>query len=149
MSKAIRTTSGIVMFNDDITKVFLVTSLKMENTWVFPKGGLEDGLTLEENAQKEMKEEAGVAVTLGEMFFDKEVHYPPQGVHKGKVQREVYFLGSFLSYVDWEEFELRKRAWFPIDTNLGVLLTPIQRDVLAHALVAARKARAGEAVVSL
>lgn len=139
MTQATRTTSGIVMFNEDVTKVFLVTSLKLPGKWVFPKGGLEDGLTPEENAVKEMKEEAGIAVIVGEKIFDADAHYPEYEGNPPRVQREIYFLGSFLSYVDWEEFHLRKREWFPITTELADLLTPVQRDVLAHALVAARR----------
>lgn len=151
MSQATRTTSGIVMFNEDVTKVFLVTSLKLPGKWVFPKGGLEEGLTPEENAVKEMKEEAGIAVTVGEKIFDADAHYPEYEGNPPRVQREIYFLGSFLSYVDWEEFQLRKREWFPIDSNLSGMLTSVQVDVMAHALVAARKAlkaRQAEAAVT-
>jgi diphosphoinositol-polyphosphate diphosphatase len=140
MTQATRTTSGIVMFNEDVTKVYLVTSLKLAGKWVFPKGGLEEGLTPEENAAKEMREEAGIAVTVGEKIFDADAHYPEYEGNPPRVQREIYFLGTFLSYVEWEEFEKRKREWHPIDSTLAEKLTSVQVDVLAHALVAARKA---------
>jgi len=140
MTTATRTTSGIVMFNADVTKVYLVTSLKLPGKWVFPKGGLEDGLTPGENAQKEMREEAGIAVTVGEKIYDADAHYPEYEGKPARVQREIYFLGTFLSFVDWEEYQLRLRNWFPINSDLSELLTSVQRDVLAHAIVAARKA---------
>jgi diphosphoinositol-polyphosphate diphosphatase len=132
-----RTATGIVLLDHKIEKVLLVTSLKFPGLWVLPKGGQEDGLTAAENAQKEMREEAGIAVQLHEKVYDEVLHYPASDDREEKIQREIYFRGSFLSYVDWEEYQLRKRQWFDIDAGLESLMNPIQLEVVRLAKVAA------------
>lgn len=42
---------------------------KNETYWVFPGGGVEEGETLEEALKREIKEELGVEVAVGEMIF--------------------------------------------------------------------------------
>jgi diphosphoinositol-polyphosphate diphosphatase len=132
-----RTATGVVLIDHKNEKVLLVTSLKFPGLWVLPKGGLEDGLTAEENAQKETREEAGIAVQLHGKIYDEVLHYPATGDREEKIQREIYFRGSFLSYVDWEEYQLRKREWFTIDAGLSSLMNSEQYEVVKLAKVAA------------
>lgn len=128
-----RTATGVVLLNNTANKVLLVTSLKVPDLWVLPKGGLEPDLTPEENALKEMREEAGIAVNLGEKIFDDVVVYEPKGDRPGKRQREIYFTGSFLSYVEWEEFNLRRREWFSVEQAKD-LMSPAQYAVVLAAV---------------
>lgn len=132
-----RTATGVVLLDHKIEKVLLVTSLKFPGLWVLPKGGQEDGLTAEENASKEMREEAGIAVQLHGKVYDEVLHYAASDDRPEKIQREIYFRGSFLSYVDWEEYQLRKRQWFPIDDGLAQLMNAEQHEVVKLAKVAA------------
>lgn len=132
-----RTATGVVLLDHKLEKVLLVTSLKFPGLWVLPKGGLEDGLTAEENAQKEMREEAGIAVQLYGKVYDEVLHYAASDDRPEKIQREIYFRGSFLSYVDWEEYQLRKREWFAIDDGLASLMNAEQHEVVKLAKVAA------------
>ena len=140
-----RTTSGAVMLDNTISKVMLVTSLKFPGLWVLPKGGVEEGLTPEENAKKEYAEEAGVGIQLHEKIYDEVLHYPATGTHDEKIQREIFYRASFLSYVNWEEFELRKRQWFDIDAGLASIMSPEQHEAVKLAKVAALLAEATDA----
>lgn len=132
-----RTATGVVLLDHKIEKVLLVTSLKFPGLWVLPKGGQEPELTAEENAAKEMREEAGIAVQLHGKVYDEVLHYAASDDRPEKIQREIYFRGSFLSYVDWEEYQLRKRQWFPIDDGLASLMNSEQHEVVKLAKVAA------------
>jgi len=135
-----RTATGAVVISHDQQKVLLVTSTKFPGLWVLPKGGLEPELTPEENAKKETREEAGIAVFLHEKIYDEVLSYPASDDKPAKVQREIYFRASFGSYVDWEEFQIRKRGWFPIDAGLRDLMTDQQYEVVQLALIAAKVA---------
>lgn len=137
-----RTATGTVTLDHTNKKVMLVTSLKFPGLWVLPKGGQEDGLTAEENAQKETREEAGIAVQLHEKIYDEVLHYPATDDREEKIQREIYFRSSFLSYVDWEEYQLRKRQWFDIDAGLSSVMNAEQHEVVKLAQVAALLAEA-------
>ena len=137
-----RTATGVVLLSLDLKAVMLVTSLKFPGLWVLPKGGLEPELTEKENAQKEMREEAGIAVDLHEKIYDEILHYPAKDNQQEKIQREIYFRGSFLSYVDWEEFQVRKRQWFTIDDGLTSVMSVEQHTAVKLALVAAHLAEA-------
>lgn len=129
----IRTTSGAIMLNNEGTAVLLVTSLKTPQYWVFPKGGLEPDLTPEENAIKEMKEEAGIVAFIHNSVYDEIVEYPAVDDFPAKKQREIYFRASFGSFTTWEEFEKRKREWFTIE-EAGAKLPPHQKYALAMAV---------------
>lgn len=132
-----RTATGVVLLDHKVEKVLLVTSLKFPGLWVLPKGGLEDGLTAEQNAEKETREEAGIVVQLHGKVYDDILHYPASDDRPEKIQREIYFRGSFLSYCDWEEYQLRKRQWFPIDDGLSSIMNSEQLVVVRLAQVSA------------
>lgn len=117
MIPKIRHCSGCVVYREDDSKnleFLLITSGNRER-WVFPKGGIESGLTAVENALKETAEEAGVKVYahtyLGEYtYFKKSVFV---------INKTQVFLGQFENYIDWEEENKRDRAWFPLDEALN------------------------------
>jgi len=140
-----RTATGVAVISYDTNKVLLVTSLKFPGLWVLPKGGLEEGLTEAQNAQKETREEAGMEVFLREKIYDEVLSYEATDDHPAKIQREIYFRASFASYCDWEEFQLRKREWFTIDAGLANLMSPEQYTVVQLAQVAAKLEHAKEA----
>jgi diadenosine hexaphosphate hydrolase (ATP-forming) len=63
-----------------------------EGTWCFPKGHVEAGETLQETAAREIREECGLAVTIGKEIAEVRYsyHWPPDDVNYDK--RVVYFL---------------------------------------------------------
>lgn len=141
-----RIATGVALLSEDKKKVLLVTSLKFPGLWVLPKGGLEINLTHEENAQKEMREEAGMAVTLYESVYDEVLQYEATDTQPAKIQREVYFRASFVSNVPWEEFQLRRREWFEINEELAKQMAPHQYQAVLRAQIAGVVADEAEAL---
>lgn len=107
VKQVVRVASGTVVFENDRddAKILLVTSTKDSSKWVLPKGGVEPNLTPVQNADKETREEAGVAA----QFFEEVGRFECEG--KAGWQEEIYYRGVFVSWVDWEEFQIRKREW--------------------------------------
>ncbi|ANA49212.1 nudix hydrolase protein [Pseudomonas phage phiPMW] len=140
-SKYKRTATGVaVIYND---KVLLVSSLKGPFL-VLPKGGLEEGLTPEENALKECREEAGVVASIeGPAIFDEVLDYKQFGDFKAKKQREIYFLARWEDALDdWEEAGLRTVDWYDVkDPTLKDKMAPIQYAIVRKAYDLSEAAR--------
>lgn len=124
----VRVASGAVIFHDDCatSKIMLVTSTKDSSRWVLPKGGVEENLTPLENADKEVKEEAGIAC----QFFEEIGRFECEG--KCGWQEEIYYRGVFVSLIPWEEYAIRKREWVDIRTAIGRLSSE-QGDIVLKA----------------
>lgn len=115
--------------------VYLVKSLKAD-LWVLPKGGLEDGLTFEQNAEKETQEEGGLIVKCKNLVFDDVLSYDASNGFRPKLQREVYFLAEFVKVAEvWEERGLRDVGWYRLDNQrfLELNMNPIQYDIVRKA----------------
>lgn len=124
----VRVASGAVVFENESVdaKIMLVTSTKDSSRWVLPKGGVEENLTAVQNADKETREEAGLAA----QFFEEIDRFECEG--KAGWQEEIYFRGVFVSWVDWEEFQIRKREWVDMRTAIGRLSSE-QGDIVLKA----------------
>lgn len=85
-------------------RVLLVTAKRQPNQWVFPKGHIEVGETVEQAAIREVEEEAGVVATIGEPIGTLEFRNA-----RGMV-RAQFFLMAFVS--EGSPREDRRRAWF-------------------------------------
>ena len=124
--KPTRTATGIVLIHNN--EVLVVTSLKGHG-YVLPKGGLEEGLSLTENAIKELQEEAGYTTSdvIPKPIFDNIIEYPD-----GRAQREVYFLALNPVEVEWEEADIRTRHWWTAGDAIGTL-SAIQSGIVFDA----------------
>jgi diphosphoinositol-polyphosphate diphosphatase len=145
MTLQVRECSGCVILNEAATEVYLITSSKDRTKWVFPKGGIEAGLTAEENAQKETREEAGVAVTIVQKLDtqDSERDHHDDNAEPGPyISRDTYFLAHFLSFVDWEEYTKRNRGWIKV-SEAQALLNGRGGNVLELAIAAQKAITAG------
>lgn len=84
--------------------------------WTLSKGGIEDGESLEEGAAREIKEEIGLDIEVGEKLGNIEyIAYHPTD---GKIRKQVTF---FLGKSDYKELELEegtggldRASWFQI-----------------------------------
>jgi len=88
--------------------------------WTIPKGGLECQLTPEENAIKEVFEEAGaighITKLIGAYQFEKE----------GRSNHvSVYLMKSVFTTKDYPERELRKRKWFDVVDAMKKMPKPV------------------------
>ena len=85
-------------------RVLLVTAKRQPNQWVFPKGHIEAGETVEEAAIREVEEEAGVVATVSQPIGTLEFR------NMRGVVRAQFFLMAFVS--EGAPREDRRRAWF-------------------------------------
>ena len=117
---------GVVVRDDGPARRFLlVTARRQPGQWVFPKGHIEDGETVEAAAIREVLEEAGVEATV----------ISPLGASEYKTAREVVRAQFFLMrYVSEEKpGEGRRRAWFTAAEAQRALLYEDARLLIAGA----------------
>lgn len=90
--------------------VFLLITSRRTGRWIFPKGGLIDGMTPQQSAAQEAYEEAGVRGV---------VEPTPLGTYqtvKHRISRKLIDVQVFALQVeerleDWPEMEQRRRHW--------------------------------------
>ena len=117
---------GVVVRDDGPSRRFLlVTARRQPGQWVFPKGHIEDGETVEQAAIREVLEEAGVKATV----------VSPLGASQYKTARELVRAQFFLMrYVSEEQpGEGRRRAWFTAAEAQRALLYEDARLLIAGA----------------
>jgi len=85
-------------------RVLLVTAKRQPNQWVFPKGHIERGESVEEAAVREVAEEAGVEATVSQPIGTLEFR------NVRGIVRAQFFLMTFVS--EGKPQEDRRRAWF-------------------------------------
>jgi 8-oxo-dGTP pyrophosphatase MutT (NUDIX family) len=121
------THSGGVVVRDDgpVRRFLLVTARRQPGQWVFPKGHIEEGETVEQAAMREVNEEAGVEATI----------VSPIGSSEYKTARELVRAQFFLMrYVSEEQpGEGRRRAWFTAAEAQRALLYEDARMLIARA----------------
>ena len=121
------THAGGVVVRDDgpVRRFLLVTARRQPGQWVFPKGHIEEGETVEAAAIREVLEESGVEATV----------VSPLGASQYKTARELVRAQFFLMrYVSEERpGEGRRRAWFTAAEAQRALLYEDARLLIAGA----------------
>ena len=83
--------------------------------WTLPKGGAEDGETIEQTAKREIEEKLGIPVELGPEIGS--IEYVASHPEKGKLLKKVVF---YLAEASYQELDLHtnggldKAAWFQL-----------------------------------
>lgn len=104
--------------------VFLMITSRGTGRWIFPKGGLIDGLSPAESAAVEAYEEAGVRGRVGT---------DPVGTYSARSRRlgnggedevRMYPLEVENQYDDWPERRERKRSWVTLAEARRLLSEP-------------------------
>jgi phosphohistidine phosphatase len=107
----------------------LITSIR-KGTWGFPKGIIDPGETASETALKEAEEEAGlhgriVGEPLGQYQYYK---------WNTTLEVTVYLMEVTAADDDWEEADLRSRAWHRADEARAAIHRDELRELLDVAL---------------
>jgi 8-oxo-dGTP pyrophosphatase MutT (NUDIX family) len=121
----------VVSLSGPAPRVLLVTSRSNPAHWLFPKGHVEAGETVEEAAVREAEEEAGVRGRLldrcGSISFS----------HDGKTYRVDYVL--LLTEDDGRPERGRTLGWFSYEDALATLTFENSRTLLTETWPAVRK----------
>jgi 8-oxo-dGTP pyrophosphatase MutT (NUDIX family) len=91
-------------------ELLLITSWN-KGRWGFPKGIIESHLSAEESALKEAEEEAGV---LGEIVGNRVASYEYRK-WGGNCHVDVFLMLTTTILKEWDESDVRKRAWVRLD----------------------------------
>lgn len=103
MRTKLQQAAGVVLFRENGERTYLLvcSALTRKPLWEFPKGGIEAGETDREAAERELREEAGLAVEGYDVLdgFQEEEHYfftCARGADRHRVQKQVtYFLAEW------------------------------------------------------
>ncbi|TME93243.1 MAG: NUDIX hydrolase [Chloroflexi bacterium] len=130
---------GVVMRrrNDDWEVV--LAGRQSDGTWVFPKGTPDRGESIEETAEREVREETGLDVRILRPLGQTDYWFAAPGE---RVHKFVHFFlmeptGGDLSAHDHEYDEVR---WVPLAEARRMLSFDTYREVLDRAVAAAREA---------
>lgn len=95
--------AGAVVYaiNDGVVYIAMVHDVF--GYWTLSKGGVEEGESLEEGAQREIKEEIGLDIEVADKLG--EVEYMAYHPEKGKIRKQ---LSIFLGKADYKELVLEK-----------------------------------------
>lgn len=131
MATNARRCSGAVVWCENehgYIQVLLVRS-NGSGSWVFPKGGVEPGLTPQQNAVKECWEEAGVLGHIGHCLG--QYRYSKNGDRQSVLMYEMQLVAELDEY---PEKGLRKRKWFFLDDAMQKVGKDLRRllEELAH-----------------
>lgn len=133
-SEDIKIQSGVLAyrFKEGQLQILLITS-SSGNKWIIPKGKIEPGMTPEQSALNEAREEAGLkgkitGPVLGSYRFRKKkddrvcrVDVFPMWVEKKKDKK-------------WKEKKERKRKWLSIDEAMELVANPELKALLLAAV---------------
>jgi len=93
--------------------------------WCAPGGGVQSGQSLPENLKREVYEETGLSVDVGELALVKEFHDPVGGFH----QVDLFFrcqVSAGVIDADWQDTDaiVSKRRFFSLGELVAIRLKP-------------------------
>ena len=108
---------------DGQVAVLLVTS-RRTGRWIFPKGGLIDGLTPAEAAAREAFEEAGVEGEIEAEPLGAYRSFKRRGLRPLQIEVDLYPLRVATQHEDWPEKKQRRRHWATVVEARKLLSEP-------------------------
>jgi len=131
----IETSAGGVVYQKTNEKIeFLIGKHSGHHRWVLPKGWVEEGEKKEEAAVREVKEEVGVEVEIGEYLGDFFIYFTNDS---GETVRKTnhFYLMKYLSGDPFKEhgWEMEDVKWMSLDEALEELSYPSEREMVEKA----------------
>lgn len=126
----------VCSFNDKKLYVGLVHDVF--GYWTLPKGKIEQGENEQQGAEREIKEEIGVSITIAEKLGENE--YIANKPEQGKVVKHVSY---FLAYADYEPLTLEHKEhkggldnaeWFEAKDVLGLRIYDDIKPLISKAI---------------
>jgi 8-oxo-dGTP diphosphatase len=113
--------------------VLVITPAGRHRVTALPKGAPRHGETGEQAAAREVREETGITVDVGEPLGEVNYVYRRQG---RRIRKTVhYFLCAFVSgSTDDHDDEVDDARWVPLEQALTSLSYPGERRLIARAL---------------
>lgn len=135
MSKRPPRLAARALILDHLDRLLLVNAFagNRSDLWCAPGGGVEAGQSLHDNLRREVHEETGLDITVGDLALVNEFHDPGTGFH----QVELFFRARIRSGTidpDWQDPEkvVSRRAFFSRD-QLEAGEVRFKPDSLTHA----------------
>ena len=111
----------------------MITPSGRRRVTALPKGAPHEGETDRETAAREVREETGVTVEVGERLGDVSYVYRRDGRRIHKVVH--YYLCTYLSgSTDDHDDEVENARWIPLQDALTALTYPGERRLIARAM---------------
>ena len=113
---------------DGQVAVLLITS-RRTGRWIFPKGGLMEGLDPHDAAAQEALEEAGVEGIVGDQPLGSWRTIKRRGVRVKPIEVDMYPLRVTQQHETWEEQTERRRHWAGLREARQLLYDPHLADL--------------------
>lgn len=127
---------GLVYKRDNRIQFLLIKakSLKGESIWALPKGTIEKGETVEAAAAREVEEETGAKVEVGEKLKEVEYFFKRDNIlYKKKV---YFFLMKYLSgEIKPQPSEIEDVAWLGPEEAREKMNYANEKEILDKALI--------------
>jgi 8-oxo-dGTP pyrophosphatase MutT (NUDIX family) len=121
---------GVTVRGDE---VLVITPAGRRRITALPKGAPHEGETDRETAAREVREETGVTVEVGERLGDVSYVYRRDGRRIHKVVH--YYLCAFVSgSTEDHDDEVDNARWIPLQEALTALTYPGERRLIARAM---------------
>ena len=122
--------AGAITYTIENDTILYLLIKDFHGNYGFPKGHLENKETKREAALREIKEEAGIDVTLDETFEKELVYIMPNGIEK----TSVYYLGYYENQTPVaQEEEVETMLLLPYEEAYEKLTFDNMKEVLAQA----------------
>lgn len=106
---------GAVVWRDNagVREILLIKQFKDKDSWGIPKGRMNEGETFEQTAVREVKEETGITIQLGQRLIDAETIW--RNDQKIVVSYLAQQIGDDKLNTDDPDCEVADAQWFAFD----------------------------------